>query len=82
MKRDLTLSGAWLLCCLLLAGGLVAQPMASTKFPDSQLKIDYKGSKVLFHGNADGVTKAGLLAEAKLIDIADRRFESKWQKKD
>jgi len=56
--------------------------MASAAFPASQLKIDYKGSKVLFHGNASGVTKAGLLTEAKLIDIADRRFESKWRKKD
>ncbi len=81
MKRNLMLSGAWLCLCLLLAGGLKAQPKAPHP-QTAQLKIDYKGSKVLFYGDASGISENNLLTEAKLIDIADRRFESKWQKKD
>lgn len=81
MKLNLTLSGAWLCFALILGGSLMAQPSAPP-VSSSQLQVDYKGSKVTFYGNASGMTEAMLLEEARLIDIADRRFESKWRKKD
>jgi len=46
-----------------------------------QETIDYKGAVVTYYGNTK-VTKDQLLTEAKLIDIADRRFENKWKEKD
>lgn len=52
------------------------------KYHDSQtIEIDYKNSKVSYYG-VKKVTDKDLLREAKLIDIADRRFEAKWLKKD
>lgn len=44
-------------------------------------KIDYKNSAVSYYGVKE-VTESQLLEEAKLIDIADRRFETKWKNKD
>ncbi len=43
--------------------------------------IDYNGSKVYYFGSKP-ISKDMLLTEAKLIDIADRRFETKWANKD
>lgn len=81
MKRNLTLSGLWLCLALIFSGNLLAQPSPSHELPAS-LKLEYKGSTVSFFGESAEVTEAMLLSETKLIDIADRRFESKWQKKD
>ena len=50
--------------------------MAKTK-----LKLDYKNSKVSYYGTTN-VSEEQILIETKLIDIADRRFETKWQNKD
>lgn len=55
--------------------------MISTKTSKVQTTIDYKNSKVTYYGT-DEVTNEQLITEAKLIDIADRRFESKWKAKD
>ncbi|AXT59783.1 nuclear transport factor 2 family protein [Aquimarina sp. AD10] len=44
-------------------------------------QISYKDSVVSYYGNKS-ITDKDLLKEAKLIDIADRRFESKWVNKD
>lgn len=66
---------------LLFSGSLLAQPKAGQP-QFAALSVDYKGSKVSFHGDANDITEKMLLEEARLIDIADRRFESKWQKKD
>ena len=46
-----------------------------------QKTIEYKGSKVTYYGTVK-VDEKQLLKESKLIDIADRRFESKWKAKD
>ncbi|MFC5045211.1 YybH family protein [Aquimarina hainanensis] len=45
------------------------------------IKIEYKSSVVSYFGTKT-VSKADLLKNAKLIDIADRRFETKWKNKD
>jgi len=45
------------------------------------IEVAYKNSVVSYYGSKK-VTANDLLKQAKLIDIADRRFESKWQKKD
>lgn len=45
------------------------------------IKIKYKDSMVSYFG-AQKFNEADLLKEAKLIDIADRRFETKWKNKD
>ncbi len=47
----------------------------------ADVRINYKDSKVYYFGSKK-VTKDMLLTEAKLIDIADRRFETKWVNKD
>lgn len=39
--------------------------------------IEFKGSQVSYFGVRD-ISSDELLTEAKLIDIADRRFEDKW----
>jgi len=52
-----------------------------TNLDVKNLEIDYKNSKVKYYGT-ENVSKNDLLKEAKLIDIADRRFEAKWVKKD
>lgn len=44
------------------------------------LVVDYKGSKIIYDG-ASSVNKGDLITQAKLIDIADRRFEKKWRNK-
>ncbi len=44
-------------------------------------QINYKDSVVSYFGKKS-ITDKELLKEAKLIDIADRRFESKWVNKD
>lgn len=44
-------------------------------------RLTYKDSEVRYSGQTKVSDKA-LLAETKLIDIADRRFESKWRNKD
>ena len=61
---------------LLFSGSLLAQPKAGQP-QFAALSVDYKGSKVSFHGDANDITEKMLLEEARLIDIADRRFESK-----
>jgi len=45
------------------------------------IKIKYKDSTVSYFGTKK-VTEKDILEEAKLIDIADRRFETKWVNKD
>lgn len=81
MKRKMNRSLLWLCLCLPFCGSLWAQP-ASPEPPLPELNTTYKGSKVSFHGQEAGITQEMILTEAKLIDIADRRFESKWRKKD
>ena len=46
-----------------------------------QLTTDYKGSKVTYYGN-EQASEVQILKESILIDVADRRFESKWKAKD
>ncbi|AXT55444.1 nuclear transport factor 2 family protein [Aquimarina sp. AD1] len=53
--------------------------LAATK--PTQAEIKYKDSVVSYFG-IENVTEKDLLKEAKLIDKADRRFESKWRNKD
>ena len=48
---------------------------------ESSPVINYKDSKVYYFGS-NPVSRERLLTETKLIDIADRRFESKWANKD
>jgi|GEM_PF-1634082 len=81
MKLKLTLPQVWLCITMLFGGSIFAQPHA-TDPTSTSIKVDYKGSMVTFHGDAAGLSEAMLVTEAKLIDIADRRFESKWRKKD
>ncbi len=45
------------------------------------VEIKYRNSVVSYYGTND-VSESDLLREAKLIDMADRRFESKWLNKD
>ena len=45
------------------------------------LTVEYKNSQVSYFGSQN-FKKEDLLREAKLIDIADRRFEEKWKNKD
>jgi len=63
-----------------------AEETVETDIPESvisELKktIEFKGSKVSYFGTNE-ISEDDLLAEARLIDIADRRFESKWVNKD
>lgn len=84
MKINRTLPQVWLCIAVLFGGSIFAQPSPTdpTDPTSTALSIDYKGSMVSFHGDATGISEDMLVREAKLIDIADRRFESKWQKKD
>ncbi len=66
---------------LLLAGAFLVISFAKMSVNDI-VKVDYKDSVVSYYGKQKKVTKKDLLAEAKLIDIADRRFETKWKNKD
>ncbi|SEB49615.1 Ketosteroid isomerase homolog [Tenacibaculum sp. MAR_2009_124] len=45
------------------------------------IEIKYKNSVVSYYGS-NQFSKQDLLVNAKLIDIADRRFETKWVNKD
>ncbi|GAB1855544.1 hypothetical protein MHTCC0001_03780 [Flavobacteriaceae bacterium MHTCC 0001] len=47
----------------------------------NNLEIPYKDSVVSYYGSKE-FSKKDLLINAKLIDIADRRFETKWRNKD
>ena len=70
---------------LLLLGALVTGTIVLMSFVSTlnsnTVEIDYKNSVVSYYGNQK-ITKNDLLREAKLIDIADRRFETKWVNKD
>lgn len=46
-----------------------------------KIEIEYKSSVVSYYGSKT-ITEKELLENAKLIDIADRRFETKWVNKD
>ncbi len=46
-----------------------------------KITVTYKDSKVSYFGS-ESFGKKDLLKQAKLIDIADRRFEDKWKNKD
>ena len=72
---------AWILIALFFAGNAQGQP-APTDPVSSALQVDYKGSKVMYHGESPAISEAMLLKEARLVDIADRRFETKWRNKD
>lgn len=81
MKLNVPKQWLWLGLMMLFGHATLAQPFAPASTVSS-LKFDYKGSQVSYHGPVSGITQEMLLAETKLIDVADRRFESKWQKKD
>ncbi|CAM1368504.1 YybH family protein [Tenacibaculum xiamenense] len=49
--------------------------------PLKYVEIKYKNSVVSYYGS-NHFSKQDLLENAKLIDIADRRFETKWRNKD
>jgi len=70
---------------LLLVGSLIVGTillMSLFSTPTSEtVEINYKNSVVSYYGNQK-VTEEDLIKEAKLIDIADRRFETKWIHKD
>lgn len=67
---------------LMLLGVLTTVIYSFAKNDISEVvKIEYKESVVSYFGD-ETVTKKDLLKEAKLIDIADRRFETKWRNKD
>jgi len=53
----------------------------STISTEKNIKTKYKDSTVSYFGSKK-VTEGDLIKEAKLIDIADRRFETKWVNKD
>ncbi len=63
---------------LILTCTLIYSFKTSTKV---KLEISYKNSIVSYYGSKT-FTKKDLLTNAKLIDIADRRFETKWLNKD
>ncbi|MEC4724469.1 DUF4440 domain-containing protein [Shewanella sp. D64] len=60
---------------LLIVGALTINPSLA-----ASLVVDYKDSKIIYNGESS-VNKDELIAQAKLIDIADRRFENKWKNK-
>ncbi|WP_298512992.1 nuclear transport factor 2 family protein [uncultured Kordia sp.] len=59
----------------ILLMSLVSNPTSET------VEINYKNSVVSYYG-PQKVTEKELLKAAKLIDVADRRFETKWVNKD
>ncbi|WP_109437516.1 DUF4440 domain-containing protein [Aquimarina sp. AU119] len=68
--------------CLVITLAAVTLLLSFIENPKSKNpEINYKNSVVSYYGNKK-VMDEDLLKEAKLIDIADRRFEEKWQKKD
>lgn len=69
-----------LLFGIMITGIVLLTSFVSTFFSDT-VEINYKNSVVSYYGTQK-VTQDDLLREAKLIDIADRRFETKWVNKD
>ncbi|SHI39155.1 YybH family protein [Aquimarina spongiae] len=63
-----------------MLGGLLFTSFIKSS-PNQNVEISYKNSVVSYYGSTS-VTKADLVSQAKLIDIADRRFETKWVNKD
>ncbi|WP_108868429.1 YybH family protein [Aquimarina aquimarini] len=63
----------------LVIGALVVISFSNSS-KSKKVTIDYKSSVVSYFGT-NSVTKADLVKQAKLIDIADRRFETKWKNK-
>ncbi len=90
MKKTNVL-GIMLICSMFLFTALnitnaqhamtVKQEMSHSASMSELTEVDYKGSKVSYFGSKK-VSTDRLLIEAKLVDIADRRFESKWVQKD
>lgn len=66
---------------ILLVGVLTLLFSFSKTAISKKVEIDYKGSAVSYYG-PNNIDKDDILKEAKLIDIADRRFETKWVNKD
>jgi ketosteroid isomerase-like protein len=60
---------------------IVMYSFKATSTNKKNIEIKYKNSIVSYYGSKT-VTEKELLKNAKLIDIADRRFETKWQNKD
>jgi ketosteroid isomerase-like protein len=60
---------------LLIVGALAT----NLTFADP-LVVNYKDSKIIYDGELP-INKDDLITQAKLIDIADRRFENKWRNK-
>ncbi len=76
--KTLNLKALILLSSLLL--GSLIYSFKTSKTPKN-IEISYKNSVVSYYGSKK-VSKNDLLTNAKLIDIADRRFETKWRNKD
>lgn len=68
-----------LLSVLLLASLFIYSFKTSSSL--KTIEISYKDSVVSYYGSKR-VSKKDLLTNAKLIDLADRRFETKWRNKD
>ncbi len=61
--------------------GETKKEVVESSITESQLlKVKYKDSEVRYYGT-ENYSKEQLIKEAKLIDIADRRFEKKWKDK-
>ena len=76
MKKNVLIAG------VLLAFWSYSCTTAQAQKAESKLvKTNYKNSEVRYFGS-NTVTEQQLLKAAKLIDIADRRFETKWRNKD
>jgi len=73
LKKLLTVIATFLTTILLFSF------LETSSFNKSEIK--YKNSIVSYYGNKN-VTNEDLLKETKEIDIADRRFETKWLNKD
>lgn len=83
MKTKLNSPKAWVWICLTLVGMGSAYAQPAPMDPTTPtLQVEYKGSKVMYHGETTAISEEMLLKEARLIDIADRRFETKWRNKD
>jgi len=77
--KTLNLKTLTLLSVILLTGTLIYS--FKTTNTVNNIEISYKNSVVSYYGSKK-VSKTDLLENAKLIDIADRRFETKWKNKD
>ena len=66
----------------MLTGAVIFVAFSFAKSDASNaIQIKYKESVVSYFG-IKNISKKDLVKEAKLIDIADRRFETKWKNKD